>query len=547
MPARNGTVTRPGGLPAPCASRLAASALSALVAFTAVSCAGSRAKSTAAESPEPHARLAAIPEAFHYYAAGNYLSAAGDDSSAVVQFRKALTYDPESREIRLALARSYARQDRFEEAAITAESVRPRDSECLSLLAELYSRLKNPARRQAIFEEWSRVDSSDVQVWRFLANSFRSSGDTLGQVRALSKLALLAPDPALFEQLGLLSLNRGELDSAEMWFRHAVAEDSGQRATRVYLGLAQVFSERSQLDSAKVYYERAVEMNYYNTDLRKRYFYFLMQAPALRTEALEQGRLVLKLSAAEPDLLYRVAILEFDADLLDSAEVHLTRWVAEYGDDGLGRFLLGRIALERGDSVTAEAQFIQSIALADTLPEPYLSLAFLYNRWNQRDSALVVYRTGLSRLPDQSELLFGMGATLEQMGSFDEAVRVFERLIAHQPEHAPALNYLGYMWADKGVRLGEALQLIERAVALQPDNGAYIDSHAWVLYRLGRLQDALARQREALALIHDDAVVYEHYGDILADLGRLDEAVENWQRALSLDPDNATLHSKLNR
>jgi tetratricopeptide (TPR) repeat protein len=520
-------------------------ALAALVALSSA-CAARKAGPTDVAAPEAK-RAEIIPEAYHYFTTGNYLFAAGDDSSAVAQYRKALTFDPQSREIRLALARAYARMDRFEEAAITAESVRPRDPEVLSLLADLYTRMRNMTRRHVVFEEWSRIDSNDVQVWQHLASGYRALGDSAGQTRALARLAVIAPDPAVFEQLGLLLLASGQSDSAELWFRQALAVDSGQKATRVMLGMAQIFAGRSQSDSARAYYLRAVELNYYNTDLRKRYFYYLLQTPEGRPEALEQGRLVLKLSASEPDVMYRVAVLEFDSGQPDSAEVHLTQWVAEFGDDGVARFLLGRIALERADSVTAEAQFLQAVALADTLPEPYLSLAFLYNRWEQRDSALVVYQNGLAHLPDHPDLLFGQGATLEQMGRFDESVEVLQRLIANHPEHAPALNYLGYMWADKGVRLAEALDLIERAVALQPDNGAYLDSHAWVLYRLGRVQEAESILRRALELIDSDAVVFEHYGDVLADLGRLDEARQNWQRALILDPDNTSLQSKLGR
>ncbi len=488
-----------------------------------------------------------IPEAYHYYTTGNYLTSLGEDSAAVSQYRKALTFDNGSREIRLALARSYASLGRFEEAAITAESARPRDPDMLSLLSDLYLRMKNPTRRHAVLEEWSRLDSTDLQLWQVLSASCRAVGDSTGQARALARLAKLAPDPAVFEQLGLLYMEQGQPDVAESWFRQALAVDSGQRATRVLLGLAQVFAERSQLDSARAYYSRAVELNYYNTDLRKRYFYYLLQTPEGRPEALEQGRLILRLSAVEPDVLYRVSMLEYDAELPDSAEVHLTQWVSQYGGDGVAYFLLGRIALEKADSVTAEAQFLQSLAVADTLPEPYLSLAFLYNRWGQRDSALALYDRGLSRIPDHPELLFGKGATLEQAGQFDRSVAVFEHLITLQPEHAPALNYLGYMWADKGVQLKEALELIERAVALQPDNGAYLDSHAWVLYRLGRLSEAEAILRRALELISTDAVVFEHYGDVLADLGRLEEAREHWQRALSLDPDNTSLQDKLDR
>jgi tetratricopeptide (TPR) repeat protein len=520
--------------------------LAAVLAVSVLSCAATRPYGAQPAETEPE-RAQLSPEAFHYFTTGNFLAAGGDDSSAVSQYRQALTYDPGSREIKLALARAYARMGRFEEAAITTESVRPRDPEVLGLLAELYSRMRNGVRRQAVFEEWSRVDSTDVQVWQFLANSYQSAGDTLGQARALSRLAVLAPDPAVFEQLGMILLAQGRPDSAEIWFRQALAADSGQKATRVMLGMAQSFADRSQPDSAKLYYQRAVDLNYYNTELRKRYFYYLLQAPETRPDALEQGRLVLKLSAAEPDVLYRVAVLEFDLQQRDSAEVHLTRWVAEFGEDGVAHFLLGRIALEKADSTTAEAQFVQAIAVADTLVEPYLSLAFLYNRRQERDSALAVYGAGLVHLPGHPDLLFGQGATLEQMGQFDAAVEVFEGLLAKHPRYAPALNYLGYLWADKGVRLDEALDLIERAIAIQPDNGAYIDSHAWVLYRLGRLQEAEAKMREALALIDDDAVVFDHYGDILAQLGRAEEARQNWQRALSLDPNNAAIQNKLAR
>ena len=205
------------------------------------------------------------------------------------------------------------------------------------------------------------------------------------------------------------------------------------------------------------------------------------------------------------------------------------------------------MALEKADSVTAEAQFLQSLAVADTLPEPYLSLAFLYNRWGQRDSALALYDRALSRIPDHPDLLFGKGATLEQMGKFDASVEIFEHLIALHPDHAPALNYLGYMWADKDVRLKEALgadrarrgaSARQRGVSRLARLGAVPPGQAF---------GSRAILRRALELINTDAVVFEHYGDVLADLGRLEEAREHWQRALSLDPDNTSLQDKLNR
>jgi tetratricopeptide (TPR) repeat protein len=153
----------------------------------------------------------------------------------------------------------------------------------------------------------------------------------------------------------------------------------------------------------------------------------------------------------------------------------------------------------------------------------------------------------LTVLPDQANLLFGLGASLERAGRFDESVETFEYMLAKYPDNAPGLNYLGYMLADAGIRLGEARKLIEQALKLDGDNGAYLDSHAWVLFRLGKSREAAEKIRQALEHLQSDAVVFEHYGDILADLGRQSEAQANWRKALELDPDNAGLKEKLKR
>jgi len=525
-----------------CAS--AASLLAGCAAGQAVRTEPERQRAPVPAAASPRQEL--VPEAFAYFTTGNLYAATGQDSAAIASFRRALTFDPGSRQIRMALAEAYARTARYDEASITAESIYPRDATLLQFLADIYARMRNFQRRLTIFEEWSQLDSTNADVWRFLANAYRAQSDTLKLLGAMEALARLEPDPVVFEQLGFLELERGRGEDAEQSFRRAVAMDSTQKATRVLLGLAQIWSDRGQPDSAYVYYRGAIERNPANVELSKRYVYFLMQNQ--RTdEAREQCRRLLELAPAEADILYRLAILEYEAEKLDSAEMYLTRLVTDFGDDALARYLLGRIALEQGDSVKAEAQYQQSLAVADTLVEPYLSLAILYSQWKQYDLAVDLYRKGLTVLPDQENLLFGLGASLERAGRFDESVETFEYMLSKHPENAPGLNYLGYMLADAGIRLGEARKLIEQALKLDPDNGAYLDSHAWVLFRLGKSREAAEKIRQALEHLQSDAVVFEHYGDILADLGKQSEAQANWRKALELDPDNAGLKEKLKR
>ncbi len=101
------------------------------------------------------------------------------------------------------------------------------------------------------------------------------------------------------------------------------------------------------------------------------------------------------------------------------------------------------------------------------------------------------------------------------------AAVLFRKCLELDAEFAEALNYLGYMWADLGNNLEEALELIQRAVDLEPDNAAYLDSLGWVLFRLGRAEDAVIWLERAVELSSEpDPTLYDHLGDVYEALGR---------------------------
>ena len=110
-----------------------------------------------------------------------------------------------------------------------------------------------------------------------------------------------------------------------------------------------------------------------------------------------------------------------------------------------------------------------------------------------------------------------------------------------EPESAPILNYLGYMNADRNVRVDEALRMIEKAVALDPENNAYLDSLGWAQFRVGRVEEAERNVRKSLAKGGKNAVVLEHLGDILKAQGRVADALDYWQKALVGEDDEGEL------
>ncbi|MFO1498839.1 MAG: tetratricopeptide repeat protein [Verrucomicrobiota bacterium] len=141
---------------------------------------------------------------------------------------------------------------------------------------------------------------------------------------------------------------------------------------------------------------------------------------------------------------------------------------------------------------------------------------------------------------------FQMGSTQERAGNLEEAEKYFRETLKLSPDDPEALNYLGYMWAEHGIKLDEAHQLIDKAVQLQPDNAAFLDSLAWVLYKLNKPQEALAPMLKAIEKNDEpDMTLYDHLGDIYSSLQQHDKAREAWTKALEVKP-NEQIRLKLN-
>lgn len=125
----------------------------------------------------------------------------------------------------------------------------------------------------------------------------------------------------------------------------------------------------------------------------------------------------------------------------------------------------------------------------------------------------------------------------ERNGGKEKAFEIVENLLAQYPESHQCLNTLGYLWADNGLHLEKSLEMIQKALAAEPDAPAYLDSLAWVLYKMNRSEEALSHQLRVFGLVKEDehehlVVYYDHLGDIYYSIGRKEEARSAWKRAL---------------
>jgi tetratricopeptide (TPR) repeat protein len=244
----------------------------------------------------------------------------------------------------------------------------------------------------------------------------------------------------------------------------------------------------------------------------------------------------------------------------------------------------------KADFAKAAQNYEQSVLINPNRPTNYLRLAeLLLGKLRENDRAVRILREARRRFPDLPEIpyylaialreakqpqaavttfeealheaelasseivnakfYFEYGATAEQAGLYDKAADLFKRSIAIDPANAAeAYNYLGYMWADHNMHLDEAEQMIRRALEMDPNNGAYLDSMGWLYYRKGKFNDALEQLQRALKNIpKPDATVLVHVGDTYSKLNRDAQALEYWQKASVLAPEDKEVAAKMEK
>lgn len=205
--------------------------------------------------------------------------------------------------------------------------------------------------------------------------------------------------------------------------------------------------------------------------------------------------------------------------------------------------------LGQGAQAFADLRTIQADASADesTRRDAYLLEAELHAKDSPTSAGeLDAFARGLAAFPDDSALLYSRALSWERRDDIPRAEADLRKILVAEPENVAALNALGYTLADRTTRYQEALELIDRARVAEPDNAAIIDSHGWVLYRLGRNEEALVQLRRAYALQKDPEIA-AHIAEVLWFGGQREEARRYFDEARKLDPENRSLRRALEK
>lgn len=200
-------------------------------------------------------------------------------------------------------------------------------------------------------------------------------------------------------------------------------------------------------------------------------------------------------------------------------------------------------ALRAGGKAEAAIEVLQQLSRTHgDLPIVHTSLGDALRQQEDYEGAAKAYDNALALFdsPDESQWFsyYARAICYERLGRWPEAEADFRQALALNPDQPQILNYLGYSLVEKRMKLDEALDMIERAVAARPDSGYIVDSLGWVLYRLGRYDEAVGHMERATELMPIDPVVNDHLGDVYWAVGRKTEAQFQWMRALSFIDEN---------
>jgi Flp pilus assembly protein TadD len=159
-------------------------------------------------------------------------------------------------------------------------------------------------------------------------------------------------------------------------------------------------------------------------------------------------------------------------------------------------------------------------------------LSSLYRKSKEYPKAIQAMERVVTLDPKNDEAYFQLGALHDENKNKEKSVANMKKAIELNPKNAAALNYLGYTWAEMGVQLEEAEELIKRALKIQPNDGFYIDSLGWVYYQKGDYPRAVEQLERAVELTVDDPTIMEHLADAYEKAGRPDRALTRYRDAL---------------
>jgi tetratricopeptide (TPR) repeat protein len=464
------------------------------------------------------------------------------------EFKTAVKLQPDSEEAITTLAYLYNEEGDAKRAIDALNSIPEgeRSAKLYSALGYTYEEQKNYKAAIAAYRKAVDLDHDNLDAIRGLAQNLLNDGQLDPALEQYKLIADANPEDAqTYLRIAEIYRRSGKFDQALESLKKA--ESMVQDSLEVPYNTAVIYEIQGRFDEAAQILQNLLKKSEkpdgnYTTGERNNRAVFLERLGNIYKDmgntqlAVETFRRMLNLGDDNAVRAYQQMIDTYrDSKQWPQATAIAKEAVARMPQNRDLKLVLSSQLADQGEVDKALTDVRSMLKGTQEDREIYIALAQMYSRlkrWPDAEEA-VNKADELSKKPEEKEyIVFLRGSIYERQKKFDLSEEMFKRVVAMDPQNAMALNYLGYMLADRGVRLDEALSYIKKAVQLDPANGAYLDSLGWAYFKLGNYDVAEEQLRKASERMGSDPTVQDHLGDLYLKTGRLKLAAAHWERAL---------------
>jgi len=502
---------------------------------------------------------------------------------AIEQYEQIVKIEPDNQDNHLLLGRLYRLNNDLQKAEAefkTAVKLQPDSEEAVTTLAYLYNEEGDTARACQVLSSVPEAGRS-AKLYSALGYTYEQQKQYKNAIEAYRHAIEMDRDNLdAIRGLAQNLMNDGQTDAALEQYK--IIADANPEDAQTYLKMAEIYRKAGKFDLALENLKKAESMVQDSIEVPYN-IAAVYQAQGRYDDAIQVLQDLLK-KTEKPDTSYtagekgnRAVFLErlgtiYRDNNNSQAAIDTFRKMIPLGDDNaqrgyqqiidtyreakqwqqatdVAKEATTKLPNDRGlkmvyasqlaDMGDAEGGLKQVKSLLKGTPEDrevYITLAQMYSRlkrWPEAEEALNQADKLSTKDEDKEYVYFLRGSTYERQKKYDDAEAQFRKVLAADSQNATALNYLGYMLADRGAKLDEALTLIKKAVDLDPANGAYLDSLGWAYFKMGKYDMAEESLTKASQHMGSDPTVQDHLGDLYQKTGRLKLAAAHWERAIN--------------
>ncbi len=515
--------------------------------------------------------------AYELFSIGSQLELEGRTTEAIEYYTRAKSLDPGSVSITVSLASALYSAQRFDEGIAAIEdaiAVEPDNVRLYQIAALGYVGKRDLGKATEYYEEALTYAPENRDLYFAIATLLEARGEIRSAMSALERMPSDTRNVETYVRLASLAGRLNDHALAVDYYRMAYATDSTD--ITAVMGMAAGYDMLGVTDSATFYYERVYADTFiidiaqrlmdlytekdryddvmnvaavilandpsYNHARRSLGFAFYKRGQL--TESLDAFYVALRIDPADTYSAFYVARIYLEQGEYDKSLQEIRRAIKVNPDFIELWIYLGFAAIEKRDYALAEHAFTEAAYRGADRAQIYYLLGAVMETRGMDTDAYFYYKKALKADPRDQAALESLANLASRVGREDETFEVFRRILEIDTLNAVALNYVGYTLAERHDSLEYALELINRALKIDTENGYYIDSRGWVYYQMGRYDDALTELERAAGIV-EDPVILEHLGDVYLKLNERDAALRAYERAAELDSGNKALRAKI--